>query len=262
MITCESCRQNALSRKPLNPEEKRHLEQCQECRDHELIIRKIQESGSAILPQPTAAYKKQLLEKIHSLPANSSTANQAPSLIDFSTGWIEALFQPRMLATMLILGILILTPVYWFHSPAVKPLISSMENTWIEVAGGKTETVVLPDQSKLEVTGPARLQIHSRGFRQVTGEVKAMVVPGQTVFEVQTPHGRIQVLGTVFVSKVSAAETRVRVVTGKVRILPDSGPPADLLAGGSGIMLPSSGEGLSTFSSGQLELSKPGKDVD
>lgn len=121
---------------------------------------------------------------------------------------------------------------------------------------------MLPDQSKLEVTGPARVQLRERGFQQLSGEVKATVVPGKAVFEGQTPHGRIQVLGTVFISKVAPAQTTVRVVTGKVRILPDSGHSVELVAGDSGNMLLSQGEGVSTFSSGHLKLAKPGDDVD
>ena len=94
-----------------------------------------------------------------------------------------------------------------------------------EATGGSPLTMTLPTGDRLTATGGARFVIRELGLVRVIavdeGTVLADVVPlvdGER-FAIDTPHGRVEVRGTVFSVEVRGDRTVVRVYEGRVRVV-------------------------------------------
>jgi len=106
----------------------------------------------------------------------------------------------------------------------------SLDNP-VSLFAGEAAQITLPDASTLKVDGPARLSIAPRGFHLASGFLTASVCKGKGTFVATTPHGQIEVLGTVFSCDSTAQKTVVKVIEGKVKVKPDQGSEQVLSAG-------------------------------
>ena len=89
----------------------------------------------------------------------------------------------------------------------------------------------MPDGSELLARGPAALHARNRSFHLSVGIVQARVKPGNESFIATTPHGSVEVVGTVFTLKTASEGTSVEVTEGKVLVRFHGTPPSLLTAG-------------------------------
>jgi hypothetical protein len=108
----------------------------------------------------------------------------------------------------------------------------SMDNP-VSLFKSEKAVITLPEGSRLKVQGPARLSISPRGFHLTRGALTAEVSKRPETFTGTTPHGKIEVLGTIFSCETTPNKTTVRVVQGKVKVIPDKGKHEILKAGDS-----------------------------
>jgi uncharacterized cupin superfamily protein len=108
----------------------------------------------------------------------------------------------------------------------------SMDNP-VSLFESEKAVITLPEGSRLKVKGPARLSIAPRGFHLTKGTLTAEVSKSPQTFTGTTPHGKIEVLGTIFTCETSKEKTSVRVIQGKVKVIPDKGKTQILKAGDS-----------------------------
>lgn len=93
-------------------------------------------------------------------------------------------------------------------------------------AVGEQRTIVLPDQSRMELNTDSEVRVGYRGsVRNIQirrGEATFLVVhDAQRPFEVNTAHGTARALGTEFNVLTQPAATTVAVLSGKVEVIPN-----------------------------------------
>jgi hypothetical protein len=112
-----------------------------------------------------------------------------------------------------------------------KPLIEVSIDSPVSLFEGETAQIIVPDGSKLKVSGPARLTVLPRGFHLISGSLVAEVTRSNSSFAASTPHGQIEVLGTIFSCISTSQKTTVKVIQGKVKVAPDNGSAVIITAG-------------------------------
>jgi transmembrane sensor len=93
-------------------------------------------------------------------------------------------------------------------------------------AVGEQRTIVLPDQSRMELNTDTEVRVvyrsSTRSIEIKRGEATFSVMhDAQRPFEVQASHGTTRALGTEFNVLVQPAATTVAVLSGKVEVIPD-----------------------------------------
>lgn len=109
----------------------------------------------------------------------------------------------------------------------------------------------LPDGSRIDLAARSEVAVAYHRDRRlanlVAGELRFDVVPdAQRPFEIETPHGRIRVLGTAFSVRLLEDGLRVAVAHGRVAVWragwPQSAPPDTELGVGEAVFVPTGGD--------------------
>lgn len=113
-------------------------------------------------------------------------------------------------------------------------------------AAAAPQRIALADGTEVILDRGAEVRVlGDRALRLVRGRALLDVVPGAGPFLVQTPHGRVEVLGTRFQLETGTGETTAAVVRGRVRI-----------AGGGGDVVLSAGQ-VGTLHDGARPTRRP-----
>jgi WD40 repeat protein/ferric-dicitrate binding protein FerR (iron transport regulator) len=140
-------------------------------------------------------------------------------------------------ATLLVLLLLPGRP----PSPELLSGVARLERGRVATSEGKEAVVRLFDGSTVVLRPDTRLAARPEGGRRVVdleqGAARFDVSPGSRVFEIRTPVGSIQVLGTRFEAALERTGLRVTVLQGLVRVANDGG--AVTLAAGQGMLVTS-----------------------
>ncbi len=102
----------------------------------------------------------------------------------------------------------------------------------VRLDANESAQIGLPEGSLLSFSGPGTLHPQTRGFIANGGTVTSRVTKSVAPFTAATPHCTVEVLGTVFTCEISPDSTRVKVTSGKVRVISAQGDQTILEAGG------------------------------
>ncbi len=162
-----------------------------------------------------------------SAPASRRAADRGPRSPDSATtAWRRRWTQVLTVAALVLC--LVGGAALWGSRPAS-----------VTTAAGERTTVTLPDGSTAELNGATRIE-YPRGFSslplvgtsvrevRLDGEAFFSVVDKDRSFRVETSNAQVEVLGTEFNVRArtqdDAPETRVAVVSGRVRLATDAAP--------------------------------------
>lgn len=244
---CQDCLKAAIDRSSPDNPSLQHLQTCAQCRQTANMLELIRLEGSAFGDESHPELKLKLIKKLVPLVKNHYTATKTSLFARFAWLWqlslafiiiiaIATAFAPSPTSTGRVSG-----------SDVQIATLPSQNSFSLKLNGGEAREVsidnpvalfasdsgeiILPDKSRLMVTGPARLTIAPRGFHLLQGYVRAEVVQGKDEFVATTPHGVVTVLGTVFVCESHSRFTTIEVLKGKVRVSSDNAPAVILGAG-------------------------------
>ena len=215
-----------------------HLETCTDCRQLSETVQALKVEPSAYNRAAIEPFRRNVLRRLESSPLFT----QKPTGESVFDRLIELIMPLRwtlgFAVALIILAVVSISP----ESPSVVPANAfriegevaavtpfTAPGAVFDLAQGRA-FLHGPDGSSLEVTGPVRLIPQERGFTLLTGQVLARVKPGETPYVGRTPHGTIEVLGTVFECTITEHATTVRVVSGTVKVVPNAGEPTTLEA--------------------------------
>lgn len=242
--SCENAVEQALSGNPANQE---HVAGCEQCRQMIATISAIRNEAapadlSAEFPQLKASVMKRLRPILKEKYGDERSESFLQSwFFKFTLGAAALLLIFSM--TIPIIGDkipdkisgknslpIVLTQNFSISVNRSEARSVSLDNP-VSLFSGETAEITLPDSSILKVEGPARLTLAPRGFHLASGFLTATVSKGKGTFTGTTPHGQIEVLGTVFSCDSTAQKTVVKVIEGKVKVKPDKGSEKILTAG-------------------------------
>lgn len=224
-----------------------HLENCEQCSQIIATITAIKKDAAPANPALEFPHLKAAVMKRLKALLKSNSAKECSH--SFLHNWF---FKMAFSAVVFALVLTIALPLLRQHPPKPTIVINSLpialtQNFKISINGqaekevlldnpvslfaGETAQITIPDGSTLKVEGPARLNIAPRGFHLASGFLIATVCKGKGTFVASTPHGQIEVLGTVFSCNSTAQKTIVKVIEGKVKIKPEKEPERLLNAG-------------------------------
>ncbi|GAB4271484.1 MAG: hypothetical protein Kow0029_09230 [Candidatus Rifleibacteriota bacterium] len=253
--TCKNTIEQIIDGKELTEESKAHTSSCKSCQLVISTTKEIVENGepanfSDLYPDLKQKVMKRLVPVM-----NQKFKAQKPTSI-FSEHFFRFVFA----GAAIILAFIAIVPKVHRPLPEKKTYLSSdainsaqvfeisvngntaikssLDNP-VSLFANETAEITIPDGSSLKVRGPARLAICPRGFHLIEGSLTAKVARGNTKFTGTTPHGKIEVLGTVFSCESTAQKTVVKVIEGKVKVIPDIGTAVTLTAGESTEMMTS-----------------------
>lgn len=246
--TCQTSIDQVMNENSLNADMQAHVGSCEGCQTTIATLNAISENGApADYSCEFPGLKQRVLRAIK--PIMKAQYAQESSGSPFS-GWV---FRLVFAGTALVLLLAAVSPI-WQQSPGKdspkpngavqmtsaksfkisvdgKPFTESSIDNPVSLFSGETASIKTPDGSLLKVKGPTRLNVTPRGFHLLSGSLVAEVVKDSTAFIGTTPHGQIEVLGTVFSCDSSAQKTIVKVFAGKVKVTPDCGLPVILKPG-------------------------------
>ncbi len=240
--TCHETIEQVINDQEANP----HLETCESCQIMAQTTRAIKKVGKpADYEKDFPGLKEKVLHRIIPIFKKRFQAEKSNEASFFS-GWVFKL----AIATAAVVMFFALTfrptgpgpvknPDYlpiklmqtFKMSVNAKPLIEVSIDSPVSLFEGETAQIMVPDGSKLKVNGPARLSIMPRGFHLISGSLVAEVTRSNSSFTATTPHGKIEVLGTIFSCVSTSQKTTVKVIQGKVKVSPDKGSAVIIAAG-------------------------------
>lgn len=244
---CQDCLKTVIDRSPPDNLVLQHLQTCAQCRRAANMLELIRLEGSAFADESHPELKLKLIKRLAPLVKNRSTATKSSPLDKFAWLW-----KLSLAFFIIITAIAAFAPrqIPVGKAPGTNAQIATLPSQdlfYLKLNGGETREVsidnpvalfandsgeiILPDKSRLLVTGPARLTIAPRGFHLLQGCVRAEIARGNGEFTATTPHGIITVLGTVFVCESHSRFTTVEVLKGKVRVSSDNATAIILGAG-------------------------------
>lgn len=249
--TCDRCIEYLIDRQPLSKEEQQHVVSCKDCKSVINTMGAIALQGS-VYDEDFSGLKLRLMKKL--VPQMAKCANSVATNSSMFSQILPWLLSFTVVGAMLVMfGIF--SPgasVNNHNGEKASVRVASVSTFKIAINGETPRTISLdepvaisdkqkalitiPDGSKLEVKGPARLNINPRGFHLVSGFLTAKVKKGKTPFISTTPQGQIRVLGTIYDCNVEKEKTTVRLKRGSVKIIPDYGSPVILKPGESSTM--------------------------
>lgn len=216
-------------------EDPEHLASCGECRQFRATIETLGKNRSNLFSPPPARLVRSILNQAFPPPAGLP--------------WPLAL-----LTILAAVGILVFSSLalYRSQSPSsvpqktvspAEPRLNSPAPS-LPLAGNPglhpdTRRIIMtdgehlvsgPDGTQFELSGRVDIRILDRGFILQEGVITAHVKPGKTPFIGKTPHGTLEVLGTVFKVMVKIDRSYVSVHEGKVRVKPLQGSSRVLTA--------------------------------
>ncbi|MBF0502866.1 MAG: FecR domain-containing protein [Candidatus Riflebacteria bacterium] len=240
---CERFIEEISGRSQLSADASAHLRSCQACREARQVVESLIREGSAVRPAAShVAIKRIVMGRINA-PA-AEPANE----------WGHG-FQGAIAAAAVVLMAVCLWMFSGDHRsaypgyPGISPntyLITStygisssapLDQPFILASGSARLTA--PDGSIFEAVAPIDMSVASRGFHLTNGILIASVQPGKIPFIGTTPHGNIEVLGTVFKVRVNRENSIVSVISGKVQVTPFDGVGKTFIANQSTAMVDS-----------------------
>ena len=244
--TCFKLIDQVIDSKKLNTELQQHAKECPVCGQAIETIKAISNNGRAAdYSAEFPGLKTKVLQRLQPIFKQKYQQNNTHAwfsnwffrfaligaavillvVIQFKTGIEMTNKQKRTLPIQLSQGFRI--------SVNNKPVQQvSMDNP-VSLFKHEKAVITLPEGSRLRVQGPARLSISPRGFHLMRGILTAEVSKSPETFTGTTPHGKIKVLGTIFSCETSPDKTTVKVIQGKVKVIPDNAEPQILIAGDS-----------------------------
>ena len=213
---------------PLSSDARDHLAQCPGCQGIAADAGKLRSQASAFPDAAPPALRQKVLTRLAPPPA------PAP----FWQAWFQPLFVTA--AALVLLFVVFTQPGSppaagpggaWEVSIDGRPRQAFLPDRPFQVASGSEALIAMPDGSELLARGPAALHARNRSFHLSVGIVQARVKPGNESFIATTPHGSVEVVGTVFTLKTASEGTSVEVTEGKVLVRFHGTPPSLLTAG-------------------------------
>lgn len=236
---CERFLEEIINGKALSAECQLHVEKCRECQTMRQTVLAFRKESTAYATLEMAERSKKVLAQV--MPRIA--LNHTP----WFAQWAEKMVQWQFsIALACVIMLVVLLPSLIPHQNGEGVLLKGEYQ--IAFADGKVEKRSLgtgfslttgkaqlrtSDGSVLDVDGPISLLVRNRGFLMESGRLVASVTHSPDPFIGETPHGTIQVLGTVFMCQVEEKDTKVSVVSGSVRVTPKNGPATVLSAGQS-----------------------------
>ncbi|MBF0499059.1 MAG: FecR domain-containing protein [Candidatus Riflebacteria bacterium] len=247
---CEKFRDELLKPKKISSELKAHVQECSECRNVREIIPVIQDHGSWYSGKKYENLKGKILQDYDQIFQQPASTASHPWAI---TSLLSQFFNVKSAFGSLAFAGCLLFLVFQFTG---KPSVIQKKIYYQCSMGGNTQQiplnqpleindgyalVVAPDGSRLEAEGKTFLRVGERGFELSFGKITATVKPSSQNFKAVTPHGQIEVLGTIFSCIVNENNSLVTVVSGKVKVTPNGQLSRTLVAGGTIDMVSSTG---------------------
>jgi hypothetical protein len=237
---CQDCLETVVDRSSPDSRALQHLQGCEACRQTASTLELIRREGTAFGDETHPELRLRLIKSLAPLvAARKENARTAPAN---GLSWLWK-FSLAFAIILVALATTLYQPTTVIAPPTDSPQIASLpaqQSFKLSLNGGEPREVsldnpvalfandsgeiTLPDQSRLLVSGPARLTLAPRGFHLLQGQVRAEVARGTEEFSATTPHGIITVLGTVFVCETHSRFTTVEVLSGKVRVSSDHAP--------------------------------------
>ncbi len=237
---CEEFIEEISGKEPFSSACQAHLKTCEICRETVYSVKSFRSEKSAYSPGEIERFKDGVAKRI-------SAAEQAePAFLQKIVSWFRPgfsggnmLFATGFTILILILGMNVLSKkeMIFKAGPGVYQVAWSDGKTQIfpldapfQIDSGSA-LISAPDSSSYEVVGPIRLLVKERGFYLSTGVLIAGVAPSKETFVGNTPHGQLEVLGTIFECRVASEGTLVKVISGRVLAKP-SGKAQKILTAG------------------------------
>lgn len=237
--------------KNLSSEHMKHLENCEQCQEALESIGMLQVAGSPFKSKYYKIEKQELKNKILTQTAPILNSLAKANKTSYPHNKRSFSFFKTLLA-FAVLSCLIIYVIKTQPSPTNNQLIKPQEFATIEnnhsidsneyrvTENGTTKSISidnpislfakeqvkieLPDGSKGQLTGPARMSIQPRGFHLIQGDLFIEVAKNETKpFIGTTPHCEIKVLGTAFNCATTNKGTKVAVKSGKVAVTQNDG---------------------------------------
>jgi uncharacterized cupin superfamily protein len=245
--TCKDAIEQVINGEKLSDQNQTHVNTCPLCKEAVKTVKELTTNGApADFSDEFSGLKQKVMQRILPIMNSRYAENKSESII---SSW---LFKLSLAGAALLILVATFFPAFQntpAHRPGFqnnlpiqlsqsfkisvngKPFIEASLDNPISIFNGETAEIQVPDGSTLKVTGPARLNVAPRGFHLVSGTLIAKVAKHSTSFTGTTPHGTIEVLGTVYSCESTAHKTVVKVIEGKVRVTPDNGSAVILQAG-------------------------------
>ncbi|MFZ2958443.1 MAG: FecR domain-containing protein [Candidatus Ozemobacteraceae bacterium] len=237
---CDRFLEELSGRRGVSAEAAAHLQICPDCLAFRQKIEALCREGTAVRPSAShQAIKKAVMERI--LEPVCEPSNESISI----RGWGSLV--------AVAAGLLIAIGI-WLH-PVDRwsgGHLSGSRGYTVIADDGTTQTFPLdrafilgegsarlsaPDGSVFQVVAPVEVVVETRGFVLLQGTLVASVQSGKIPFVGKTPHGQVEVLGTVFQLRVTKENSILHVLSGKVRMTSWGGVGKTFIANQSGDML-------------------------
>lgn len=232
----------------------KHLSGCLDCQELRTSLQTIKSQGSLLEPAHALLQKK----ISQSVAAHSQASIPLiDSLITLLTGLRKPQFALAVLVLLALPGV-----IYYLHSPGAIPVLplktpDTLTAPWVSLAS-RSEIFNDGKGTTIANSGPAVVKFHPMELDVKSGEIISTIEPGSyPLFKIRTPHGSVQVVGTIFHTTVTAADTVVKVIRGKVLVSPKIGPVKTIVAGESASMVSFS----DPKSPSSTQILAPGEDV-
>lgn len=236
---CEKFLEEITNGKMLSAECQLHVERCRECQNMRQTVMAFRKESTAYATLEMSERSKKILSQV--MPRIA--LNHTPWFAQLAEKMVHWQFS---FALACVIMLVVLMPNLLPHqNGGGVPLKGEYQiafsdgkvekrslGTGFSLASGKAQ-LRTADGSVLDVSGPISLLVRNRGFAMEKGQLVASVTHSPDPFIGETPHGTIQVLGTIFECQVEEKDTKVSVVSGSVRVAPRNGPAVTLSAGQS-----------------------------
>lgn len=214
-----------------NPDLAGHIATCVDCQRLQQNIQRLNGLRSAFFPPASPASIRSIVDQVFPAPTfpwplTLLTLTAALGILVFSLIAVSSISpssatRPPSKVVPALPGQQI-KPLPVAANPGLHP-----DTRRIIMAAGE-RLVTAPDGTQFELSGRVDLRILDRGFILQEGMIIAHVKPGKGPFIGKTPHGTIEVVGTVFKVMVKIDRTFVSVLDGRVKIRPLRGAPRNL----------------------------------
>ncbi|MDD3000946.1 MAG: FecR family protein [Candidatus Riflebacteria bacterium] len=237
-----------------------HAAQCPACQNALNVVGQMRAYESAFKKEPNSELKQKIMKKLESdlleNPAKTSKAIQdsaKPGKFSLARLWQAFALVAAVAAIVLYAmsaGVSYAPARDSAPVPGSSDFYIASNNTYkisvnespeqeisvdnpVSLLDNEIASIVFPDGSMGQLSGPARITVLNRGFHLIKGDLFIKVKKMPLEFRGSTPHADITVLGTSFRCVTDQQKTVVSVETGKVRVTSSNGTEKILCAGES-----------------------------
>jgi hypothetical protein len=243
--TCQRFAEELTGNGSLSEACRAHLDTCPECQAFAATVQAMKSESSAYSRAEIEPLRRNVIKRLEASPFYTRRpASDGNSLVErvlefimpwrFTLGFVTAVVLIAVITVFSQSGSSVLpvpvvptdapvtTLAFHIESEATPDYSPLPAGSRFELAQGQA-VLHGPNRTRLHVQGPVAITPDEHGFILHSGQVRAEVTPGQTTYTGTTPHGTVEVLGTIFECVVGESATKVSVISGKVKVLPFGG---------------------------------------